>query len=194
MLNLVHTSSLLITSLWAIVSPFVVTRVICPNRCRNEHSYCIVYRAEPGVRVESDKGVVRKDTIAEIDPQTDYHVQLRITYPTGEQQELVVPLPQCEPLLPTTPLVAVEGDLSGPIPPLWHALSFEPDMRIEWYKEGSDTLMATGARFQPTVPGTYSVVARNPATHCTSPSLAYVRWQPATSFGAIPSVRRLRRP
>lgn len=193
MLNLVHTS-LLIVGLWTIVSPFVVTQVICPNRCRNERSYRIVYSAEPGVRVESDKGVVRKDTIAEIDPLTDYHVRLRITYPTGEQQQLVVPLPRCEPLLPTTPLVAVEGDLSGPIPPLWHALSFELGIHIEWYRAGSDTLLATGVRFRPAVPGTYSAIARNLATHCASPSLANVRWQPATSFGAIPSVRRLRRP
>ena len=193
MLNPLYTS-LLISGLWTIVSPFVITRVICPNRCRNERAYRIVYSAEPGVEIETDRGVVRKDTIVEIDPLTDYQVRLQITSATGEQQQLVVPLPKCEPLLPTPPLVAVEGDPRALEPPMWQALSLDRDVHIEWYEAGSDTLLATGATFRPASSGTYHAVARNPATHCPSPGLAYVRWLPETSYGAIPSVRRFRSP
>ena len=170
-------------------SLFEVKQIRCPNSCRGERTYQLTYYAGEGVRVESDRGVISNDTIFDIDPRTDYRLTLRITHPDGQHEIRIVPLPQCEPILPSTPLVAIEGSASCQNPPRWSALSTAQVM-IEWYSTTSGERLSEERVFVPPVPGTYYAVARDPQTACRSVSQANVTWMPEKKLCPVLSVRK----
>jgi Ig-like domain CHU_C associated len=157
--------------------PFVIKSTICPNLCKNESLYKIIYSAAPGFTVTASSGVVLNDsTIADIDPKSTYAVTITAKNTANLSLEQTVALPICDFLLPTPAIVSSKSICENDVIPSFQVLTTNSNSTADWFDVADGGIkIATGNTFKPTQAGVYYVQTRDLNTDCKSLSRTTVR-------------------
>ena len=147
---------------------FSIKTVICPQLCKGERLYRVVFVAAGGV-VSTSRGVVQNDTIVGIDPLTDYRFTVTVTSESGEQFINTIELPVCDPIIPSAPLTMSVSICEGEKIPELKAFG-ATNVEIDWYQTatGGIPVAFNTSTFVPKQTGTYYAQARIPASGCVS--------------------------
>jgi hypothetical protein len=166
----------ILTSYSQNLPPFTVINTICPNPCKGESLYKIIFTAPAGTTITASSGVVRNDTITDIDPKNTYTVIITIKGITNVASEQTIALPICDFLLPTPAIVANKSICDGESIPEFKVLTTNTNITTDWFDSLNGGLkLATGNSFKPIKAGTYYAQTRDLSTDCTSLSRTPVR-------------------
>ncbi|RDB05148.1 Ig-like domain-containing protein [Runella aurantiaca] len=155
-------------SAFAQSNAITVKTIICPNLCKGESAYLLVFEATTG-KVSTNRGTVRNDTIAGILPKNDFKVTLTFTSVDSLVSTQIVPLPICDPILPLPPLVSSQSLCAGSSITPFKAFATD-GATVDWYADphSSIPLKSETLQFTPTQAGTYYARSRYTDTGCTS--------------------------
>jgi hypothetical protein len=145
-----------------------VKGIVCPKLCKGERLYKVIFSAAGG-SITTNRGIIKNDTIIDIDPLTDYKLMVTVTADNGEKIEEEISLPICDPIIPNAPLVASQSICVGETIRPFVALA-EPNTTIDWYSQptGGTALATDTPNFTPIQAGTYYAQARIPVSGCVS--------------------------
>lgn len=146
----------------------MVKTIVCPNPCKGESTYLLVFEATSG-KVSTNRGTIRNDTIAGILPENDFKVTLTFTSVDSLVSTQIVPLPICDPILPLPPLVNSQSLCAGSSITPFKAFTVD-GATVDWYTDpySGIPLKSETLQFTPTRAGTYYARSRFTATGCTS--------------------------
>ncbi len=167
--------------------------IICPNLCKGETTYLLVFEATSG-KVSTDRGTIQNDTIRGILPENDFKIILTLTSDDSLVFTKTVPLPVCDPILPLPPLVSNQtlcADTS--ITPL---MAFTADgATVDWYDTptGGLPLKSETLQFVPPRTGTYYARSRFTATGCSSIALTPVSLEIKKAMYPLIGIRKVRK-
>lgn len=169
-----------------------VTSITCPNICKGEQNYTLVFSVPVGVTIIPSSGTVVNDSILGITPRSV--LSIRVIDDNFQETVEEIPLPVCEYLIPQAPLVAGFTICEGmPIPSL-SAVSVDQDAIIEWYdNELDNNVLAIGNSFTPTRSGTYYAATRFTDSNCASNSRTAATITELHSSCIVVSARIIRR-
>ncbi len=171
---------------------FSVKNIICPNICKKETTYRIVFEAFNG-SITTTKGTVQNDTIVGILPENDYQVTLTFTSADAKVSTRTIDLPVCDPIFPSPPLVGSQTGCSNtPIPP-FVALATQ-NTTVDWYAQpsGGSPLQTDALTFTPNKAGKYYAQARFTATGCASLSRTSVSLEIKKTMCPPIGIRKIR--
>ncbi|AXE18893.1 hypothetical protein DR864_14600 [Runella rosea] len=170
-----------------------VKTIICPNLCKGESAYLLVFEATPG-KVSTNHGTIRNDTIMGILPENDFKVTLTFTSIDSLVSTQTVPLPVCDPILPLPPLVNSQSLCAGTsITPF---TAFTADgATVDWYDTptGGLPLKSETLQFTPPRAGTFYARSRFTSTGCTSIAFTSVSLEIKKAMCPTISIRKVRK-
>ncbi|WP_428667848.1 immunoglobulin domain-containing protein [Runella sp.] len=171
----------------------VVKTIICPNLCKGEIEYRLVFEAINGT-VSTNRGKIQNDTIVGVLPETDYKLTLTFTSTNAQVSTQIVDLPVCDPVLPLSPLVGSQSICSGTSITPFTAFTVD-GATVDWYAQptGGTPLQTETLQFTPTKEGTYYARARFAATGCTSISLTPVTLEIKKAVCPVLTIRKVRK-
>ena len=170
---------------------FSVKGIICPNSCKGERLYSVIFEAA-GV-VQSDRGMVQNDTISAIDPKADYQLTVTINSINGKTFIQVIQLPVCDPIIPAAASVTSQRICEGEaIPPL--NASTGEGITVDWYGQmvGGTPLATSNLQYTPDKPGVYYAQARFLGSDCQSFSRTAATVEIKKMLCPIIQVRKIR--
>ena len=145
-----------------------IKKIICPNICRAETTYKIVFEATDGV-VSVSRGTIRNDTIFDISPE-NYLFKIAVLGVNNQQIEETIDLPICDPVLPIAPIGANQQICEGsPLPPL-SVFTVEPTATVDWFDQpvAGRKLAINNPVFQTADAGVFYAESRFVVSGCVS--------------------------
>jgi Ig-like domain CHU_C associated len=174
-------------------SSFSVKTIICPNLCKGESTYQLVFEAINGT-VFTNRGNIQNDTIVGILPKTDYKVNLTFAPANAPDSIYVINLPICDPIIPLPPIVSSQSLCNDtPITPL---TAFTIDAAtVDWYDKpsGGILLQSAALEFTPFKAGTYYAQARFPASGCMSLARTAASLEIKKAVCPVITIRKIRK-
>ena len=170
-----------------------VKTIICPNLCKGESAYLLVFESVSG-RVSTSHGTIRNDTIMGIVPEKGFKLTLTFTSTDSLVSTQIVPLPVCDPILPLPPLVSSQTLCADT--PMTPFMAFTAGgATVDWYDTptGGLPLKSGTLQFTPPRAGTYYARSRFTATGCTSIALTPVSLEIKKAVCPAVSIRKVRK-
>ncbi len=174
-------------------SSLSVKTIICPNLCKGESAYQLVFEAINGT-ISTNRGKIQNDTILGILPETDYKISLTFRPVNGPDSVHVINLPICDPIIPLPPIVSSQSLCNDtPITPL-NAFTIDT-ATVDWYDRPSGGILLQSAALQFTPPkaGTYYAQARFPASGCISLSRTAASLEIKKAVCPVITIRKVRK-
>lgn len=170
---------------------FSVKTIICPKICLGERTYKLVYEISNGT-VNSNKGVIRNDTIFDINPDYDYKVIITIVDNNQQTTQQEVSLPICDPIIPTAPLVTSQSICAGEKIQPFTAYT-QPQATVDWYSQaqGGTPILVNSLQFAPSSEGVYYAQAQ--IGDCRSLARSAARLEIKKTLCPIISIRKIKR-
>ena len=146
----------------------VVKNIVCPQICRGETTYKIIFEVTDGV-VSASRGVIRNDTIFDV-IINDYLLKITVLGNNGEKITKTIELPICGPILPIAPIGANQQICEGSPLPLLSVFVPEPTAAVDWFDQpvGGKKLAADSLVFQPAAEGIFYAESRFAVSGCVS--------------------------
>ncbi len=168
-----------------------VKTIVCPNPCKGESTYLLVFEATSG-KVSTNRGTIRNDTIRGILPENDFKVTLTFTSIDSLVSTQIVPLPICDPILPLPPLVNSQSLCAGTSITPFKAFTVD-GATVDWYDtpHSKIPLKSETLQFIPPQAGTYYARSRFTTTGCTSIAFTPVVVEIKRAVCPIMSIRKV---
>ena len=142
--------------------------VICPNICRGESTYKVIFSASGGT-VTASSGTVSNDTIVGVLP-VNYQMTITVSGLGNEVLQKTIDLPICDPILPVAPIGANQLACAGSALPSLTAFSISSNAAIDWFDKplGGRPIASDTPLFQPTSAGIFYAETRFKDSGCVS--------------------------
>ena len=142
--------------------------IICPNICRGETTYKVVFSASGGT-VAASSGTVSNDTIVGV-LAANYQITITVSGLGNEVLQKTVDLPICDPILPVAPIGANQLACEDGALPSLTVFSLNNNTVIDWFDQpvGGRKIASDTPLFQPTSAGVFYAETRFKDLGCVS--------------------------
>lgn len=156
-----------------------------------ERTYKLVFEISNGA-IYSSKGVIRNDTIFDINPDYDYKVVITIVDNNQHTTQQEISLPICDPVIPDAPLVTSQGICEGEAIQPFRAYT-QTLATVDWYSqaEGGTPILLNSLQFTPTKAGLYYAQAK--IGTCRSLSRSAAKLEIKKTLCPVISIRKIKR-
>jgi|GEM_PF-1495749 len=168
--------------------------IICPNICRGESTYKVIFAASGGT-VTASSGTVSNDTIVGV-LAANYQITITVSGLGNEVLQKTIDLPTCDPILPDAPIGASRLACEGSVLPGLTAISLNSNTAIDWFDQPmAGRKIATDTPvFQPTSAGVFYAETRFKDSGCLSLSRTPLGLIVRRAICPLITVKKIRRP